>query len=262
MVIASFSVAMIQGVTAEPDRCLGADQHGVVKAVDLTALSEAVQTSWRDVAPDRLKLRDQFDRIANVIASGVNAGSSISVDDAIWFLEADPWCIYSGYAKAKIMRTLIAARLTVPQQDRLAGVVLAAIDVGWRWEFRESLKLARRLGGRRLRTGLRVRLHGSDLPVARRAAIALVRLRRPQLSDRDRRRAQDMVMSDLRNLVEQSRSPYGTWSLKAGRALMDNPWIVELQRQAAGTGLNREPARALLAEVGLDPDDDQTPTGR
>jgi len=71
-----------------------------------------------------------------------------------------------------------------------------------------------------------------------------------------------MVMSDLRNLVEQSRSTYGTWSLKAGCFLMDDRWIAELRRQARGAGLDREPARALLAEVGLHPDDDQTQTWR
>jgi hypothetical protein len=182
-------LVIIRSVAADPDRWLGADRYGVVKAVDLAVLCEAIRESWQDAAPRGVAHRHEFDRIVRTIASGVTAGSAVAVDDAIWFLDADPWCIYSGCAKATIMRRLISAPMTDMQRDRLAAIVLAAVDIGWRWEFPDTVKLARRIGGRPMRVGLRARLHAADLPAARRAAIALVRLRQPRLSERDRRRA-------------------------------------------------------------------------
>jgi len=240
---------MLRVVTHEADPWLSAVRHGVVRAVDLVAFGERLQASWRNHEPDALSLRDEFGRIVDGIAAGVTTGSPESVDDAIWFLDADPWCLYSGDAKAKIMRRLVTAPLTNAQRERLSRIVIAAVDAGWRREFRETSSLARRLGGRTLRDGLRRRLHDDDLPAARRAALVLVRLRRPKLSDRDRRRAQVVVMSDLRELAEHDRLFYRPWSVRAAPALVDDAWIAELERQASAAGINREPARALLDEL-------------
>ena len=182
-------------------------------------------------------------------AAGVTAGSAESVDDAIWFPDADPWCLYSGYAKAKIMRRLITAPITDAQRDRLAAIVLAAVDIGWRWEFPDTVKLARRIGGRTLCVGLRVRLHAADLPTASRATIALVRLRQPRLTEQDRRRAREVVLSDLRNLADHDRDTYFTWSARTARILMDADWLAELRREAVAAGANREPARAIIYQL-------------
>ena len=63
-----------------------------------------------------------------------------AVEEAIEFLEAEPWFYRSGYIKEEIVRRLKKVAVTERQRNRLAAVVLRSTNVGTR---RLSLHLAR-----------------------------------------------------------------------------------------------------------------------
>lgn len=58
------------------------------------------------------------------LGRAIRAGDGDAVDSAIQFLEADPWCIRSGYVKAELMSALANAPLGDDEKRRLQGVVL------------------------------------------------------------------------------------------------------------------------------------------
>ena len=91
------------------------------------------------------------------------------VDDAITFLEADPWCFRSGYVKEDILRRLQGVPLAKEHEDRLRKVMVHAVDVGNRREFKWHCRLARRLDNPELRQALLERLASTDPGVRRRA---------------------------------------------------------------------------------------------
>src|SRR5215203_3717872 len=101
---------------------------------------------WQSAAARRFDLIGRFYRVVEEVVAALDTPTAAGVDEAVWFLEADPWCFFSGYSETKVMRRLMTAPLTDAQRERLSVVVLAAVDVGWRWEFRETIRLARRLG--------------------------------------------------------------------------------------------------------------------
>jgi hypothetical protein len=118
-------------------------------------------------------------------AAALARGEQPAVEDAIRYLEADPWAFRSGYAKATLFRRLRHVDLDGGQADRLRWVLLHHVDVGPRWELREASSLARHLDDELLRRALRTRLHGDDDGIAMRALIMLLRVRRPGLDERD-----------------------------------------------------------------------------
>lgn len=90
------------------------------------------------------------------------AGDPDAVENALVFLEADPWCFRSGYAKEVLVRALRRHALSEPQRERLVAVLLAAVDVGERREFPLYCKLARRNATPALRDDLHRRLLEAD----------------------------------------------------------------------------------------------------
>ncbi len=58
------------------------------------------------------------------LGRAIRAGERDSVDSAVRFLEADPWCFRSGYVKAELMSALANAPLGDDDKRRLRGVVL------------------------------------------------------------------------------------------------------------------------------------------
>jgi hypothetical protein len=119
-------------------------------------------------------------------AERMRAGEPHGVEAAIAFLELDPWCFRSGYAKQKLLGMLSYQELTAEQADRLRQVLVHAVDVGYRRTLREHRKLARRVDHPELRRELRARLHAPDEGGrARRAFMLLNVLHRPRLTDED-----------------------------------------------------------------------------
>jgi hypothetical protein len=66
----------------------------------------------------------------------LRTGDRTAIEPAITFLEVDPWCFRSGYAKETILRFLKRADLSDEQAGRLRTVNLNAVDIGDRREFR------------------------------------------------------------------------------------------------------------------------------
>lgn len=64
------------------------------------------------------------------------AGESDALEPALVFLEADPWCFRSGYAKERIAELLSRHHPDLGQQARIERVLLHVVDVGDRPEFR------------------------------------------------------------------------------------------------------------------------------
>lgn len=76
------------------------------------------------------------------------------IDLAIEFLEHDPWFNESGYFKEHLATRLKQVALTPTQIERLRAVVLKALTGKNRREFRDYWRLARKLDGDELRTGI------------------------------------------------------------------------------------------------------------
>ncbi len=96
-------------------------------------------------------------------------GSAKAIDEAITFLEADPWCFRSGYVKAAVVRRLGSIAIGDDNQRRLRKVIMQVIDAGDRREFRWYARLGRRLDGVELREALIQRLASAEPGVRRRA---------------------------------------------------------------------------------------------
>ncbi|MTD93504.1 hypothetical protein GIW81_04045 [Hyphomicrobium sp. xq] len=100
-------------------------------------VNRAFREHVRERDPDRYTalLQDFWTKTAAALPStdaafmpGLANGHVRFVETGIAFLEADPWFFRSGYEKQKIIRHLKRAPLTQAQRQRLARVVLAAID--------------------------------------------------------------------------------------------------------------------------------------
>jgi hypothetical protein len=175
-----------------------------------------------------------------------------AVDEAIAYLERDPWEFRSGYAKATLLRRLKHVELSDRQVVRIERVLLYYVDVGLRWDFREACTLARRLDSRArstvLRSGFRSRLSAADVGVAVRALTMLLALRRPGLSAHELEAARALM---LRWAAERDDARYLRPSRsieKIVRRLWSNEWAQSLHELAVAPPENpqRRAARRLL----------------
>lgn len=65
-----------------------------------------------------------------------------AIEEAIEFLEADPWFQCSGYVKEEIVRRLKQAAFTERQRNRLASVIRRSITAGTRRVAKHLARLA------------------------------------------------------------------------------------------------------------------------
>ena len=72
-------------------------------------------------------------------------GNTAVIEDAVRFLETDPYFFRSGYLKEEVLRYLARAPLEAHQESRLRDVILARVRGPARREFRRYCRLARRL---------------------------------------------------------------------------------------------------------------------
>jgi hypothetical protein len=96
-------------------------------------------------------------------------GDTSGLETAIRFLEADPWFFRSGYLKADLIRFICRCPLTAEQADRLRDVVLNAIELRDRREFRQFANLGRVVQSEEFREEVSKRLLHEDEAVRRRA---------------------------------------------------------------------------------------------
>lgn len=183
----------------------------------------------------------------------LRSGDPAAIEPAITFLEVDPWCFRSGYAKETIVRFLKRADLSDEQAGRLRPVILNAIDVGDRREFRGYCRLALHVVDESLRLALLQRLRSADPGQARRALWVLDALREP-LGPGDRAIAQAVL--------EKAATDAQWWRVSVwvrpyvGR-YGDIEWIDRLLTRAVAGGRDPGTALRLLSAVRVAPSEEQ-----
>lgn len=85
-----------------------------------------------------------------------------AIEEAIEFLEADPWFNCSGYLKEEIVRRLKRVPLTEKQRNRLAGVIRRSVTVGTRRTARHLARLAPIADSPSFRKGVESLANSSD----------------------------------------------------------------------------------------------------
>jgi hypothetical protein len=224
------------------------------KAADERDQDREAWTRWEDAAREwheamaLLYPKEFWDGIERL-----RRGDAAAIEPAITFLEVDPWCFRSGYAKETILRFLKRADLSVEQSARLRAVILAAVDVGDRREFRGHSKLARHVVDDGLRMALLERLRSSDPGRARRALWILDALREP-LGPDDRLSAQAVLEAEAAGSewwrVSAWVRPY------VGR-YGDIEWTDRLLARAVGGGPESGKALRLLSALPVAPSEEQ-----
>jgi hypothetical protein len=123
-------------------------------------------------------------------------GEAGAVEEALMFLEDDPYFFRSGYARERVARRLSRVELTPLQKARARTLVLSTVD-GQRHCPHPGLgRLARAVADNPLRRELRTRLHRRDTAVARRALRVVVNVRSPGLSTDDIAAARALVLAE------------------------------------------------------------------
>ncbi len=212
---------------------------------------------WEDAAYEASDAVTRFETYVEQIENGLRERSRGSIDAAIEFLEADPWCFRSGYAKGRLLRRLRRCEFSWSQRLRLATVVLHVVDAGGRLEFRDATRLARRLGGAELRGGLRRRLHGADTGVARRALLALVDLRHPSLTEVDLSAARRLVLDELRRHSGEVGEYGPDWPERLARRFSRADWTTALLNEIRTGGPDQRGAFIVLAQQSILPASDE-----
>ncbi len=91
----------------------------------------------------------------NPLLEGIADGNASSIEDAIAWLEDDPFARWTGYLKQKIMCRLCGASLSASHKERLQHVLLRITTRGPRQEFRDACRLARHVDNPEFRNRLR-----------------------------------------------------------------------------------------------------------
>jgi hypothetical protein len=184
------------------------------------------------------------------------AGESDALEPALVFLEADPWCFRSGYAKERIAQLLARHRPDPPQRARIERVLLHVVDVGDRREFRRFCRLARSTAGEQLVDGLRQRLLGGDRDVARRALLMLSELSDEPLSAHDTARAREILLQAARRreLKDPSYAEIvfwfpPSWVAPLVRRYWATSWGHDLVAIVMAGGEGRQPATQILTKA-------------
>lgn len=175
-------------------------------------------------------------------------GDPSAVEPALVFLEADPWCFRSGYAKESVLALLPRHDLSAEQWARIEAVLLRAVDIGDRREFRAHRRLARKFASPQLREELRRRLRADDPGVARRALRMLAAVRRARFDSADVAAARQII---LRAASGPDRDNWWVpdWVGELASRFWSARWSRELAKAALDGGPDAEAARRLLVQV-------------
>lgn len=103
-----------------------------------------------------------FWRAVSALSEGQASGLATCLD----FLEADPWCFRSGYAKQLIVRNVRHLRLGGTSLARLQETLLIPVHAGPRIEFREYIRTARAFATPEFRVRLRQLAGSLSMPPA------------------------------------------------------------------------------------------------
>ena len=237
------AVALVAETQARLDRAV-AERHRDAAA---WARWEEAARAWHE-ALELVYPPDFFETLERL-----RVGEPDAVEAAIAFLEIDPWAFRTGYAKETILRYIKRADLDPSQAARLRAVVLRAVDVGDRREFRGHCKLARRIVDDQLRIDLLARLRSEDSGIARRALWVLDALGEP-LGPDDRAIAQGVLERSARD-PQWWRS--SGWIRRDVQRYGDQAWIDRLLARGLEAGPDQDVALRLLTSVRIEPTDAQ-----
>lgn len=167
-----------------------------------------------------------------------------AADQALSYLEADPYYFWSGYARARMARRLAKAPLDAAQLQRARRYVLGCVDGTKHCDQSGLGPLARSIADNPTRGAVRSRLHSADPRVARRALRTLSRIRRPGLGAADIAVAREIVLTDAAR----------TWWLppnveRLARWLWTPEWEAELRSLTKHHGSERAPAKMLVESM-------------
>lgn len=121
----------------------------------------AAQLAWFEEMLGQV-FTDRF----NAAETAVKAGDRSGLEYCVRFLEADPWCFGSGYAKEGLIPAIVRFDLDDDTRERLARAVLTVVDdVRPRREIRRYGTLAKAVASADLRTKLERRTAALDRQV-------------------------------------------------------------------------------------------------
>ena len=207
---------------------------------DIRVLIDDVLTDGSFEARGRLERR--LHEIADQLLLGDD--SHAAADQALAYLEADPYYFWSGYERARIARRLAHAALDATQRERARRYVIDCLDGVKHCHQSGVGPLAHAVADNPMRKTLRSRLHSPDDGVARRAIRTLTRVRHPGLTDADVAAARVLVLS------EAARTPWLPPNVqRVARWLWTPEWEAELRDLTQHHGPERAPAKKLLESV-------------
>ena len=99
----------------------------------------------------------------------LKGGDQSKLEQAVAFLEDDPWFYGSGYDKVRLVRYIKLPMLTPSYIGRLQSVVLRMVETRNGTDFGAFCRLARKVDDADLREQLTQRLDGGDVDIRRRA---------------------------------------------------------------------------------------------
>lgn len=103
----------------------------------------------------RLLSRGAFPGDPGFLVARVRSGETRAIDEVIEWLRFDPFCLWSGYLKRRLMRTLAQQKLSTRQAQAIREVLLDVLHRGRREEFRDACRLARSVNNAEFREQLR-----------------------------------------------------------------------------------------------------------
>ncbi|GAA5481801.1 hypothetical protein [Haloferula sargassicola] len=103
--------------------------------------------AWEDAASAWHAQRYATDRLwEDEFLADLRGSDRQAIDEAILFLEVDPWYFRSGYLKERLIRGLKAAQLTERDRKRLRNVIWNVAGGKNRREYRDYCSLAAVVG--------------------------------------------------------------------------------------------------------------------
>src|SRR5262249_23650005 len=152
----------------------------VTDAADLRTLVAEAVAGGREGWDARSRLEDRLRMIEHRLPDG--PGLPTAVDEALTYLEIDPYYFWSGYARARMVKRLAWPPVEATSGERARRYVRDCVDGTKHCSQAELGQLARSVADNALRRDLRARLHDRDQKVGRRALRTLAHMRRPMLT--------------------------------------------------------------------------------
>ncbi|GAB4572770.1 MAG: hypothetical protein Kow0077_13180 [Anaerolineae bacterium] len=143
--------------------------HDAYRAYRQRPGEPALKAAWETAAAHFHRVLTEYPPGFWQALDRLKADDAAGLEDVLAFLEADPWCFRSGYARQTALRAITRVPLSPRATARLQRVVLNAIDGRDRREFRWYCRLARRVLSPDFIAAIEARLESPDDGVRRRA---------------------------------------------------------------------------------------------